>query len=253
MNKRLNKTLNAILYPIILILIIFLIWYFASIAVNSEFILPTPTQTLNDFFLLLSTKTFWLSFSHTLLRTFISFIFSFLLASVLAMLSFQFKIFSKILSPLVSILRATPTIAVILLFLIWTTSNIAPILISMLVILPILYTSIYSSLNNINKDILEMCKVYKVRKKDIIFKVCIPQVWASTYLSVSSSLSLNLKLMVAAEVLANTTNSLGGLMQGAKIYFEMSNLMAITLITIIIALLLEFLINLANRPIRRWQ
>ncbi|MBQ8762275.1 MAG: ABC transporter permease subunit [Clostridia bacterium] len=253
MNNKTKKILENILYPILVILIILAIWLiFAKIA-NSEFIMPTPADTFISLGNLLVSSEFWIAFGSTLLRTLIAFVIAFLLASTFALLSFLYKPVAKIFAPLISILRATPTIAVILLFVIWTNANIAPMLISILVIFPILYTSIYSALNNLDKDVLQMCKVYKVSNKNIIFKVCVPQVWANCYLSVSSAIALNLKLMVAGEVLANTTQSLGGLMQGAKIYFEMADLLALTTVTIILALILENLINLLNRPIRRWQ
>ncbi len=252
MNKKTKKILENVLYPICVIVIIFLIWLIFAEITNSEFILPTPFQTFQEIGNLFSSGTFWIAFCNTLLRTLLAFLSSFVIAGLLALLAFKFKAIQKILSPFISIIRATPTIAVILLFIIWTNANIAPILVSTLVVLPLLYTAIFSSLKNLDKDLLQMCKIYKIKNKDIIFKVCIPQVWASTYLTVSSSLALNLKLMVAAEVLANTTKSLGGLMQGAKIYFEMSELLALTVVTVVLALALEYFVNLLNRPIRRW-
>jgi len=57
--------------------------------------------------------------------------------------------------------------------------------------------------------------------------------------SAAGALSLTVKLMVAAEVLANTAGSLGAMMQTARIYFETAELMALTVATVLVSLLLE--------------
>ncbi|MBR2616799.1 MAG: hypothetical protein IKC56_00995 [Clostridia bacterium] len=58
--------------------------------------------------------------------------------------------------------------------------------------------------------------------------------------SVSATLALNLKLMVAAETLAGTARSIGHSMMISSIYFETATLMALTVITVFLSLLMQW-------------
>ena len=53
-----------------------------------------------------------------------------------------------------------------------------------------------------------------------------------------------MKLIVSAEVLANTARSLGGMMQEAKIYMEISQLFALVGVSFLVGLLMEFVLSL---------
>ena len=68
-----------------------------------------------------------------------------------------------------------------------------------------------------------------------------------------AGLALTLKLMVAAEVLAQTANSLGGLMNLAKTYLETAELLALLLVTVAAGLLFEGAAKLISRRIGRWK
>ena len=112
--KKLNRTLNLIL-PIIVILAIFLIWEIASRIIGSEYVLPSVGQTVNSLFALFLQNEFYVAFALTFLRSLIAFLISFILGFALAFIRSRFALSAKIIEPIISILRALPTIAIILL------------------------------------------------------------------------------------------------------------------------------------------
>ncbi|MBR2989274.1 MAG: ABC transporter permease subunit, partial [Clostridia bacterium] len=191
----------------------------------------------------LTRSAFWTAFGETLFRTIISYVCSLACAIVLATLSYRFKILQNFLSPFVSVVRALPTMAVVLLLVIWFGAKTAPVIVSLLVVMPTLYATILSCLESVDKDLIETCNLYKVRTRDKILRLYIPSVVKNSAMPISSALSLNLKLMVAGEVLAVTARSLGAMMQMASLYYATDELMALTLITVITALLLEFVLH----------
>ena len=67
----------------------------------------------------------------------------------------------------------------------------------------------------------------------------------------TTALSFSLKLTVSAEVLANTYQSIGGMMQEAKIYVEVPALFALTALVVIAGFLLEGLGAAAAYAARR--
>ena len=64
---------------------------------------------------------------------------------------------------------------------------------------------------------------------------------------------MGLKIIVSGEVLANTFQSLGGMMQEAKMFVQMPRLMALTLVTVLVGFLLEGVCLLLYKAAVRWR
>ena len=233
-----NKVLNLIL-PIITILVIILIWLLGAVIVNETIILPTPFETISSMVSLLGTKVFWINLLGTVGRSLIAFAVSFILGLGLA-IAVKFSNVSKsIIKIIVSIIRAMPTIAVILLLLLWTNSKVAAVVVTMLVVLPTIFNTMQDALSKIDSDIISMLKLYNINKKDMFFKYILPIIMPSTIRAIGSGLALNIKLIVAAEVIAGTARSIGNMMSQAKIYFETAELFAVVVLMIILSVTIE--------------
>ena len=238
MKKNREKILN-IACPILSVAAILLLWSAAALAADSEYILPTVGQTLSAAFSLFKSGEFYAAVGRTFLRAVIAFVCSFFAAFVLAFFSYKKTTFRKIVAPFIKVIRALPTVAVVLLLLFWTSSEIAPVIVTMLVVLPALYTELFNAFCGIDREVIEMCSVFGVPKKVVLFSVEIPQILPSALYSAGAGLSLNLKLMVAAEVIAQTAVSLGYLLNKSKVYFEIADMLAIVAFAVITGAAIE--------------
>lgn len=240
--KKINKKiLSDVSYIVITIFIITALYEVVFLMVNNDFIVPDIKDIIKSVFnLLLSGKKFWKPFLFTLLRTLCGFALSFIFSLFLVIIYKFFKLSQKFVTILISIFRATPTIAIILNLLFWTNSTIAPIIIACLVTLPQLYSSILESIDSFDKQITDMCHLYKVKDKEIFFKVYLPYVMPRTALTLCSNFSLTLKLIGSSEALCSTLNSIGYLMKDASASFDPARLIAISLISIATAIILEY-------------
>lgn len=250
--KKLSNALNLIL-PIITLLAVVLIWAVASAVVDSEYILPSVGQTLKSLLLLLKSAEFYKSFALTLLRSLVAFIISFSLGFALAFLRSRVKITAKIIDPLVSVMRALPTIAVVLLLLFWTNSKVAPIIVTMLVVLPTSYTNLYAGFESVNKNSVEAGLVDGANGKQVFAFIEFPQIAPVFYKGIGSGISLNFKLMVAAEVLAQTANSLGYMLNTSKVYFEIAQMMALVIVAVAVGVLIEIIFNKISENSGSWR
>lgn len=155
------------------------------------------------------------------------------------------------LSPLVSVMRSLPTMAVILIILVWTTPVQAPVAVAFLALFPLLYSGIFSALKQVDGKLVEMSKIYRVPIRKQIFGLYLPSAAPYVLREAAAALSFSLKLTVSAEVLANTYQSIGGMMQEAKIYVEVPALFALTALVVIAGFLLEGLGAAAAYAARR--
>ncbi len=252
-NKRIKKLLIDLSYPLFVTLIILLAWQIAALTLNVDVILPSPVNAFKQLFDYLGEKDFWLSLGGTLLRSLISFVFSFLIALLFAVLSAINKTAKKIISPFAAIIRSVPTMSVILLLIIWLSPLVAPLAVAVIIICPTLYSAFYGAIDSVDKDLLMMSRVYGVSHKDIIKKLYLPNMAKSMFENTASGFSLNIKLVIAAEALAQTAKSIGKLMQFAKINYEPTKLFALTLASIIVSVALESFIRYLGKISIRWE
>lgn len=242
-----------ILTPILTTVLLLILWQVSSMTINNEYVFPSFFETVIETFKTFTFGEFYTALFSTLLRSFIGGLSSFLIALILALTVRQYEKIKGVIDTVVSLIRGLPTIGIILILTVWTDTNVAPVIVTMLVVLPISYTGLNNSINSIDKKEIEMCYVFGVERKDIVLRVVLPQI-APDFLSImGSGLSLNLKLMVAAEVLALTPNSIGNYMQLAKIYDKISTLFALLFITVIIGVLIDFIFNILSKKVGKWK
>ena len=248
-----KKTLTNILYPVFVVLLILLFWQIAAWRIGVDLILPTPTEAFLQLRIYLGKTEFWTSVGWSLLRSLESFLLGFAIALVLAILSYLSDIGRKLIQPWMALVRAVPTMAVILILILWLSPSNAPIVVSVIVISPTLYTAFLSGLDQIDLRLVEMADVYRIPKKQRILKMYLPLMSPVLWEQSASGMSLNLKLIIAAEALAQSAQSIGKLMQYAKIALETEKLFALTITAVILSFLLEYSIRFVGKKCVRWQ
>ena len=242
-----TKIILNILYPVAAVAVMLCTWWIAAAVKGNELILPTPSQTVNALGTMLVGRAFWRAFGGTLLRTVIAFAVSLAVATVLAVAARLWTPVRRFLAPVVSVLRALPTVAVVLLLVVWSSPRVAPVIVDALVIMPVLQAAILAAIDGVDPDLIEMSRVYRVPLARKLCSLYLPSIVPAVMPQIASTLSLSVKLMVASEVLAATAHSLGGQMQQMAAYWETAKLFAYTLVAVIVSLVLEYGVLLVFR------
>lgn len=221
------------------LLCVFGIWWIAYWWVGNELLFPSPFACLKEVFYAVGKKELWVAFSQTVLRVGISFLFAFTLAVVLGVLAYLYPAFGGFLHPIVSALRSLPVLAVALIFLVALGKGKTPVAVAFLSLFPMLYAGVLSALSSVDKERVEMSKVYKVPLQRRVFSLYLPTACPYLLRETGASLSFALKLVVSAEVVAGTFKSLGGMMQDARLDGEMPTLFALVILSFLCGILLE--------------
>lgn len=233
-------------YFFIGIIALLLVWTIVSLIVNSKFIIPTPWDTFAEFITLLTKLEFYSALLATTIRSLVGFIVAVIVALLFSVLAYKYESLRHIFTPFMTIMRATPTMSVIFLIVVWLSPIISPAFIGFLVVFPILYESFYTALLSIDKKLIEMSKVFKVNTSTKIRTLYIPQSIHGMLSGVKSGISLNIKIVISAEVIASTAKSIGRQMQIA-IQNTVATLFAWTLWAILLAFLFEGIVALASK------
>lgn len=230
-----------------------LLWIVAYYSVRNDYVIPAVDDTFKSLFDCLKSGNFWLAMLNTVLRTVLAFIISFLSAVALVAIGAVFKQSNSFIKPFIDVLRTLPTLAIILILLFWTTPAVAPVIVTVLVLFPMIYSQLYTASNGIDAGIKEMADVYNIGKRTRITKIYLPLIMPSVLSQTGSNISLGIKIMISAEVLAGTYRSLGGLMNNARIYVDMPRLAALTLVSVIIGLFIDLLFAVAEKFTFKWS
>lgn len=225
------------------------IWWIAAAVYRKPLLFPTPSETLRELWRELGSAFFWRGFAGSLLRSVLGFAGACLLALLCAYLGKICTPVRSVLTPVIGILRSVPTMSVILLLVLWTSNTVTPLLVAGLVIFPALYSGLDAALSSIPSELDETARLYGGNKLYRVFTVYMPMS-APAFLRVAGgAASLTLKLTVAAEVLAQTRDSIGMMMQQSRLYFQIGRLMALTVVVVLAGLAIEGIVALVRRAI----
>jgi len=227
-------------FPVALFWLI--LWQLIYQFVHQDLLLASPLQVFEKLAELGRQPDFWIAVLYSLLRIEAGFILAVLSGTFLAILTARYEWINRFIYPAVSAIRSTPIASFIILALVWMSSNRVVIFIVFLMVLPIVWTNVMEGIRKIDPQLLEMASVFQLSRRRIFRYINVPSVSPFFIAAVTTGLGLAWKAGIAAEVLSTPSNSLGGRLYEAKIYLETPELLAYTIVIIILSLLLEKLL-----------
>lgn len=234
-------------------LMFIVIWEIISKIIGNDLIFPGVVSIFNAIINIIKEKNFLLIVFHTLKRTAISIGISLIIGILCCILSYKYRFFYILFFPFFSFLKSIPTIAVIILVLIWSNVEIVPIITGIMILLPLIYENILGGIDSIDRDLLKMADIYKIPKIDIFKEIYIPGVYYFSSAGISSLVALTLKVVIAGEVLSQGSLSIGGEIFMGKIYLETSSIFAWIIIVILINFLLDIFLKKGNKKLTKWR
>lgn len=234
-----------------------LVWQAASIALDKVTyltLLVSPVQVLVRLGQLLLTAEFWGSVAFSLSRIAAGFFLAAALAVVLAALSARFTVVRELLAPAMLAIKSVPVASFIILALILFSSKNLAALISFLMVLPVLYTNVLTGIQSADPQLMEMAQVFRLSSARRVRYLYLPQVMPYFRSGCTVALGLCWKAGIAAEVIGIPKGSIGEHLQQAKVYLDIPDLFAWTLVIVLASLAFEKLVLAAlNAAARRLE
>ncbi|MBQ7654879.1 MAG: ABC transporter permease subunit [Clostridia bacterium] len=215
------------------------VWWAIAKVVGLPKLLPGPGETALAFARLCGTEAFWRSVGMTLLRVALGYGCAVVGGVLLAVACHQVKGAEMLLSPLRTVIRATPVSSFILLVWLWLKRGHVSVFISFLMVLPIIWTATQEALGAVDGDLREMARMYRFSRWKKIRYLYAPSVRPAFLAACMTGLGFAWKSGIAAEVIALTPDSVGKHLSDAKNYLEYPDLFAWTLTVILLSMALE--------------
>ncbi len=219
------------------------LWAFASWRVGLPLLFPTPGAVLECLWGLMQTSEFYLVLLTSLWNVLYGIIIAVALGMLLAALTHRVKFLRELLLPLMTVIKATPVASFIFFALIWIGSVRVPSFITVLIVLPIVWTNLDEGLRKTDPMLIELTRAYKMPVWKGLRVLTIPSVKPYFISACRSSVGLGWKAGVAAEIIARPRGSIGTMMSDAKQYLETDDLFAWTLAVILLSLIIEAILS----------
>ncbi|MBQ8428062.1 MAG: ABC transporter permease subunit [Clostridia bacterium] len=245
-SKRTKAIFKNAVWGLCALLFLSLLWLLCYVIIGDDTVVAAPWATVGRAFLLLGESGFWSAFFATLLRALLAFLIAAILAAAFALLAYLYPICLRFFTGVCAILRALPTMAVLLILLVVFRRVEVPVVVGVLTLLPVLFTAYLSALSGVDKSLVEMSKVFGVSARKRVTGLYLPSMKNPLILESAAGFSFSLKLIVSAEILALVAGSLGEMLQhnsGGNAQ-STATLFALTLLVCVFCMLVEWVAGL---------
>ncbi|HQC69854.1 MAG TPA: ABC transporter permease subunit [Sedimentibacter sp.] len=192
---------------------------------------------------LLISKDTYITIYYSTYRTLTGFFLSCVFGIFLGIISGIHKTVYNLLNPLIVIIRTIPVMSIIIIAIMWFKDTNVPIFVAFLMCFPIIWTNTVSGILSTDVKLLQMCEVYKIKKSRIISSVYFYSSLPYIKAGMISALGIGWKVTSAAEVLSLPKYSIGRFLYDSKVYLEIPDLFAWTIIIVSLSFLFESLLK----------
>lgn len=242
-----NKNISIVTFFIIII-----IWQLSgNLGLLPKFIMPTPLEIAKAFIknydqLLFHSKI-------TIIESLIGLSYGILIACCLAIFMDSFSTFNRAIYPLLIITQTIPTIAIAPILVLWLGYGMTPkiVLIILTTTFPIII-SILDGFRNADKDTIQLLKLMKANKWQILWHVKIPNSLSYFYAGLRVSVSYAFIAAVVSEWLGGF-EGLGVYMIRTKKLFQYDTMFAIIILVSAISLLSMKIIKISEKKFIKWK
>lgn len=235
MNKRLKKFLQiafAILFWVG-------VWALLSYRINETLLLPTPKEVFLSLVGLVKGVDFWLICLRSFARILYGIIFAVVLGIILSIITVKINFLDILITPVMSAVKATPVASFIILAILWFDRNDLPIFITVLIVLPIVWTNVSAGIRSVDGDLVSVADIYRFNFGKRLRFLYLPSVMPYFFAACRSALGMAWKAGIAAEVLCTPQQAIGTELYFSKTYLDTCAMFGWTLVIIVLSFVIE--------------
>jgi ABC-type nitrate/sulfonate/bicarbonate transport system ATPase subunit/ABC-type nitrate/sulfonate/bicarbonate transport system permease component len=237
------KTNNKKILPFILaVFTLATIWQIISISIGYPAIFPSIFDLISDTLHLFIQSEFYFALLGTICRGLLGFVITFFIAFSFGSLAVFNSFFKDFFQPIVVFTRSIPVISIVLVALLWFSPPFLPVFVAFFSMFPILFQSIQSGLENVDKKFVEMGKVFGLSPQKRFFYIYYPAGRSTIFDGISSAMGFGWRAVIIGEVLSQPVHGIGSQMKEAQAYINVSEIIAWTVAAILISYVFEKII-----------
>jgi NitT/TauT family transport system permease protein len=231
-----------------------LLWQAGAILLDLPLLLVPPLEVVKRLFGLMRESDFWRTLLFSFSRIVLGFAIAFVLGCVLGVLSGKWPLLETLLWPYVITIKTVPVASFIILSLFFLSARRLSTFISFLMVFPVIYSNVLEGIRSTDRELLEMAQVFRIPWGRRLLYIYLPHLKPFLFSACSVALGMSWKSGVAAEVIGVASGSIGEKLYESKIYFITEDLLAWTVVIVLVSVLFEKLfLRLMKVAFDRWE
>lgn len=235
------------LISFISICLLLLVWQLTALSMDQPELIPSVPDLIKALFQLFATGTFYKSIFATVLRGISGILLSFAAAITAAFLFARYELLYELFRPLLTIMRSVPVISFILLALIFLDPEGIPLMIAFLTMFPLLAENLTKGIINLNPGLSIMADQFRISRKNKLIHIFYPQLKPFLFSGLTSAIGFGWRAIIMGEVLSQCAFGIGGEMKRAQLFISIPELIAWTIIAILISFFFDKGISLLSK------
>lgn len=225
------------------ILLIPVAWQLLSWQMAQPQLIPSFPDLIRALLRLVYTPGFLVSIGTTCLRACVGLLLSLAAASITAFLLNRSEAIRFLFMPWLSLLRSVPVISFILLALIFLNPEMIPLLIAFLTMYPLLTENLLKGLMNRRDSWKILARQFHLNAWNRLFQINYPQLRPYLFSGLASAVGFGWRAIIMGEVLSQCVDGIGKRMKEAQVFIDVPELIAWTLVAIVLSWLTDKLIS----------
>ena len=225
------------------ILLIPVAWQLLSWQMAQPQLIPSFPDLVRALLRLVYTPGFLVSIGTTCLRACVGLLLSLAAASITAFLLNRSEGIRLLFMPWLSLLRSVPVISFILLALIFLNQEMIPLLIAFLTMYPLLTENLLKGLMNRRDSWKMLARQFHLNAWNRLFQINYPQLKPYLFSGLASAVGFGWRAIIMGEVLSQCVDGIGKRMKEAQVFIDVPELIAWTLVAIVLSWLTDKLIS----------
>lgn len=225
------------------ILLIPVAWQLLSWQMAQPQLIPSFPDLIRALFRLVYSPGFLVSIGTTCLRACVGLLLSLAAASITAFLLNRSEAIRFLFMPWLSLLRSVSVISFILLALIFLNPEMIPLLIAFLTMYPLLTENLLKGLMNRRDSWKMLARQFHLNAWNRLFQINYPQLRPYLFSGLASAVGFGWRAIIMGEVLSQCVDGIGKRMKEAQVFIDVPELIAWTLVAIVLSWLTDKLIS----------
>jgi NitT/TauT family transport system permease protein len=238
--------------PLVCLVGVLIVWQIAAQFVSAT-TLPSIPDVASRMGEILSDGETLQDFTYTLVRVGVGLVTAFVVGTVVGVLAGAMPTFGRYVLPLVRFVQGIPSLSWVVLAVIWFKQVEVRIwFIMLLVTLPGFTLQLYDSYRAIPKELRDMARSFRPGRFALFREVTLPAVTPGIFTTWKVNLGLGIRVVLVAE-LVGATVGVGAQLLTAQQLFDMTSVVAWTLLLALTLLVLQGLLELIEARALRYR
>lgn len=221
-------------------------WQLLASWANQPELIPSLPRLIKTLAELSVSDSFYQSVGATVARGMAGILVSLFFALGVAWLFARYELLYDLFRPLLSVMRSVPVISFILLALIFLNPESIPLMIAFLTMFPLLAENLTKGIRNLRPGLSIMARQFHLKRYNTLSQVIYPQLKPFLYSGLASATGFGWRAIIMGEVLSQCTFGIGSEMKRAQSFIAVPELLAWTIVAILISVLFDKGINVIS-------